>query len=88
MDPAAMRRKPAGPLLSTRECEVLPLYNKGLTTAAIGQRLFLSSTTVKTHVSRAMVKMGATGRGDLLARCRTEGLIHESVASDTIPHQS
>ncbi len=88
MDPAAMRRKPAGPLLSKRECEVLSLYNQGLTTAAIGQRLFLSPTTVKTHVSRAMVKMGATGRGDLLARCRTEGLIHDSVASDTIPHQS
>ena len=71
--PAATSRRV--PVLSGREIEILTLYDNGSSTASIGQLLHLSPATVKTHVSRAMAKLGAATRSQALAMSRRQGLI-------------
>lgn len=43
--------------LTEREREVFELIAGGLTNAEIGERLFLSESTVKTHVGRVLAKL-------------------------------
>ena len=52
----------AGPDLSPREREVLELVGEGCDNAEIAQRLYLSQSTVKSHVSRLLEKLGAENR--------------------------
>ena len=49
-------------VLSPREMEVLACLGEGLSNAEIGQRLQLSETTVKSHVSKVMEKLGCANR--------------------------
>ena len=48
--------------LSTREYEVLKEIAKGLSNKEIGDKLFLSESTIKTHVSNLLVKLNAKRR--------------------------
>jgi ATP/maltotriose-dependent transcriptional regulator MalT len=48
--------------LSTRELEVLELIGKGNSNAEIASALFLSVSTVKTHVSNVFVKLDVKSR--------------------------
>jgi two-component system, NarL family, response regulator LiaR len=49
-------------VLTPREQEVLQLLSQGLSNAEIAERLFLSLSTVKTHVSALFVKMEVKNR--------------------------
>jgi DNA-binding NarL/FixJ family response regulator len=54
---------PAGPgavRLTPRECEVGRLVAEGLSSAAIGERLFISPRTVEKHRANLMGKLGVT----------------------------
>ncbi|MBL7489439.1 response regulator transcription factor [Frankia sp. AgB1.9] len=52
--------------LTNRETEVLRLVATGLSNEEIATRLFLSPLTAKTHVNRAMTKLGARDRAQLV----------------------
>jgi len=61
--------------LTSREREVLALVGQGLSNADIAKRLFLSPATAKTHVSRAMIKLGARDRAQLVVAAYESGLV-------------
>lgn len=52
--------------LSSREQEILGLVLEGLTNVAIGQRLMIEMSTVKTHMRSILRKLGVGSRRDLL----------------------
>jgi two-component system, NarL family, response regulator YdfI len=61
--------------LSAREIEVLAMIAEGLANKEIAARLNISEHTVKFHVSSILGKLGATTRGEAVARGVREGLI-------------
>ncbi len=61
--------------LTEREREVVALVGEGLTNDEIAARLFLSPATAKTHVSRAMTKVGARDRAQLVVLAYESGLV-------------
>ena len=61
--------------LTEREREVMALVGEGLSNAEIAERLFVSPATAKTHVSRAMVKLGVRDRAQLVVLAYESGLV-------------
>ena len=61
--------------LTDREREVVGLVAEGLTNDEIAQRLIMSAKTAKTHVSRAMIKLGARDRAQLVVFAYEAGLV-------------
>ena len=68
-------RSPALDALTEREREVMALVAEGLTNQEIAGRLVVSPLTAKTHVSRAMVKLGARDRIQLVVFAYESGLV-------------
>jgi DNA-binding NarL/FixJ family response regulator len=76
----ATRAREPGPapdldVLTDREREVMALVAEGLSNDEIARRLFVSPATAKTHVSRAMVKLGARDRAQLVVFAYESGLV-------------
>ncbi|MEV6675202.1 response regulator transcription factor [Streptomyces sp. NPDC051162] len=69
--PAATRLE----ALTGREREVLVQVAGGLSNDEIGERLTVSPLTVKTHVNRAMAKLGARDRAQLVVIAYESGLV-------------
>ncbi|ASU82813.1 DNA-binding response regulator [Nocardiopsis gilva YIM 90087] len=61
--------------LTERELEVLALVGEGLSNAEIAERLVVSPATARTHVSRAMVKLHARDRAQLVVIAYRSGLV-------------
>ena len=61
--------------LTDREREVMTLVGTGLTNEEIAEKLYMSPATSKTHVSRAMVKLGARDRAQLVVFAYESGLV-------------
>ncbi len=61
--------------LTDREREVMALAAGGLTNEQIAERLVVSAATAKTHVSRAMVKLGVRDRAQLVVLAYETGLV-------------
>jgi DNA-binding NarL/FixJ family response regulator len=62
-------------LLTNREREVVALVAHGLSNDEIAERVVLSPMTAKTHVSRAMTKLGARDRAQLVVFAYQSGLV-------------
>jgi DNA-binding NarL/FixJ family response regulator len=62
-------------LLTDREREVLSLVGTGMTNDEIAGKLFMSPATAKTHVSRAMMKLHARDRAQLVVIAYESGLV-------------
>jgi DNA-binding NarL/FixJ family response regulator len=61
--------------LTDREKEVMALVAEGLSNDEIARTLVVSPATAKTHVSRAMVKLGARDRAQLVVLAYESGLV-------------
>lgn len=61
--------------LTEREVEVLGCLGEGLSNAQIANRLFLSEATVKSYVSRMLVKLGCTNRTQAGLLAHDAGLV-------------
>ena len=73
--PAAAPAAPPAGELTEREREVLGLIGEGLNNDEIAARLVVSPATARTHVSRAMVKLGARDRAQLVVIAYQSGLV-------------
>lgn len=74
-DPASRREAhPRIGDLTEREREIAGWVGRGLSNAEIAERLVLSPETVRTHVSRAMVKLAARDRAQLVVFAIDSGL--------------
>jgi DNA-binding NarL/FixJ family response regulator len=76
----ARAKQPSGPSpalaeLTSREREVMALVAEGLTNSEIGERLFMSPATARTHVSRILTKLGARDRTQLVVMAYESGLV-------------
>ncbi|HET9649131.1 MAG TPA: response regulator transcription factor [Microlunatus sp.] len=75
------QRLPAPPALDTltsRELDVFRLIAAGLSNAEIGRELFISDTTVKTHVTRLLQKLGLRDRAQAIVLAYQSGIFDRS----------
>jgi DNA-binding NarL/FixJ family response regulator len=73
----AMMRRTSGEstALTEREHDVLLLLADGLGAAQIGERLYLSESTAKSHIARIYQKLGAANRAQALVTAMRIGLL-------------
>ncbi|HEU0213655.1 MAG TPA: response regulator transcription factor [Jiangellaceae bacterium] len=71
--------------LTDREVEVVALVAQGLTNDEIAAELYLSPATARTHVSRAMVKLHARDRAQLVVFAYQSGLIRPPTQREASP---
>jgi DNA-binding NarL/FixJ family response regulator len=87
---ARLHRQPppeAVALLTSREVEVFRLITQGLSNAEIGAALFISDTTVKTHVTRLLSKLQLRDRAQAIVLAYRTGLFEPPGAFGD-PHQN
>jgi DNA-binding NarL/FixJ family response regulator len=70
--------------LTGREREVVALVAKGLNNEEIAQHLVISKATVKTHVNRAMFKLQARHRAELVVLAYETGLVLPGRSRDSV----
>ena len=79
LDPAPLDQ------LTVREQEVMAVVAEGLSNQEISERLFMSTATVKTHVSRILTKLHARGRAQLVVMAYETGLVTPGQARQPDP---
>ena len=73
---AKLAERLSGESLSARELEVLKLLAEGRSNKEIGNSLFISEGTVKTHAKSIFAKLNAISRTEAVATATRRGLIH------------
>ena len=76
----AMRRRSESPQtsLTSRETEVLKLLVEGASVAQVGRALFMSPSTVKTHIGKIYEKLGAHNRASAVIAAVRLGLVADN----------
>jgi len=85
----ATRTKRARPVpgideLTAREREVVTLVAAGLSNTEIADQIYVSQSTVKTHTARAMMKLRARDRAQLVVYAYEAGLVRPGWAEPTL----
>ncbi|MGH3161613.1 MAG: response regulator [Streptosporangiaceae bacterium] len=70
-----VRRVPGVDELTPREHEVVALIAQGLSNEEISRKIYVSPSTAKTHANRAMTKLGARDRAQLVVFAYQAGLV-------------
>jgi DNA-binding NarL/FixJ family response regulator len=73
--PADNRQLPTLTALTIRETQVVRLVGHGMSNAEIAGKLMVSAGTVKTHLSRAMIKLGVSSRAQAVVVAYESGLV-------------
>ena len=73
--PSGARRNDGLDQLTDREVEVLQAMAKGLSNAEIGEQLFISETTVKSHVAHILTKLGLRDRVQAVVAAYESGIV-------------
>ncbi|WP_245862225.1 response regulator transcription factor [Phycicoccus duodecadis] len=75
----AMRRRHEQPQtsLTSRETEVLKLLVEGASVAQVGKSLYMSPSTVKTHIGKIYDKLGAHNRASAVIAAVRLGLVQD-----------
>lgn len=75
----AMRRRSESPqtTLTSRETEVLELLVEGASVAQVGRQLYMSPSTVKTHIGKIYEKLGAHNRASAVIAAVRLGLVQD-----------
>jgi two-component system nitrate/nitrite response regulator NarL len=70
-----LRARPAAPVLSERESQVLHAFARGLSIPQTAAELFIGASTVKTHTQRLYEKLGVSDRAAAVAEAMRRGLL-------------
>jgi DNA-binding NarL/FixJ family response regulator len=73
--------------LSAREHDVFRLIAQGLSNAQIGQELFIGETTVKTHVTHILAKLGVHDRVQAVVLAHQAGLVDGETRLEAGPRE-
>jgi len=72
---ATVRKSPLIEALTPLEMQVLALMAEGLTNLQIGQQLGITESTIKSHVSTIIAKLGVASRTEAVALALRHGLV-------------
>ncbi|MCA2216493.1 response regulator [Jidongwangia harbinensis] len=73
--------------LTAREREVVRLVATGLSNEDIARELVISPLTAKTHITRAIAKLGVRDRVQLVILAYEDGLVARGTPDDAVPEQ-
>jgi DNA-binding NarL/FixJ family response regulator len=79
--PRSMRRQVLRIAFTQRERQVLALVRRGLSNQQIAQRMFLSESTVKSHLASAFRKLGVSSRNEAAAILSDPGELERVIGS-------
>ena len=79
--PRSMRRQVLRVAFTRRERQVLTLLRRGLSNGEIAERMYLSESTVKSHLASAFRKLGVTSRAEAAAMLSDPNELERSVGS-------